>query len=66
MYAAVARRGPKGIDFAGRMTLSFGLVAALWLVSALLQSGSGAQIGLWCAALVLDVLTPVLVRPPQP
>ncbi|WP_405214480.1 low temperature requirement protein A [Deinococcus sp. SM5_A1] len=62
LYVAVARRGPAVAAFAGRMALAFGTAAALWLVSAAWPGGSAAQIGLWCAALLLDVLTPVFIR----
>lgn len=62
LYAAVARRGPGAAAFAGRMALAFGAAAALWLGSAAWPGGSGVQIGLWCAALALDVLTPVVIR----
>ncbi|GGM01681.1 low temperature requirement protein A [Deinococcus aerophilus] len=65
MYWAVWRRGGEGAAFAGRMVLAFGAAAGLWLVSALLEGGSAAQIGLWCAALLIDVLTPVLSLPHQ-
>ncbi|CAM3621011.1 low temperature requirement protein A [Deinococcus frigens] len=62
LYVAVARRGPAVAAFAGRMSLAFGAAAALWLLSAALPGGSAVQIGLWCAALLLDVLTPVVIR----
>ncbi|WP_317639435.1 low temperature requirement protein A [Deinococcus arenicola] len=62
LYVTVSRHGPAAAAFAGRMALSFGTAAALWLLSALLPGGSAAQLGLWCAALTLDVLTPVFIR----
>ncbi|GGL68403.1 hypothetical protein GCM10010840_03080 [Deinococcus aerolatus] len=62
LYVAVARRGQDVAAFAGRMALAFGAAAALWLVSAAFPGGSAAQIGLWCAALLLDVLAPVVTR----
>lgn len=62
LYLTVARRRPAGAAFAGRMALSFGAAAALWLGSAAWPGDSAAQLGLWCAALLLDVLTPVVIR----
>lgn len=62
LYVTVSRRGPAAAAFAGRMVLAFGTAAALWLLSALWPGGSAVQIGLWCAALLLDVLTPVFIR----
>lgn len=62
MYLSIARRGTHSAPFARRMALSFVAAAALWLASAAWPGGSGVQIGLWCAALLLDVLTPLLVR----
>jgi low temperature requirement protein LtrA len=62
LYLIVARRSPAGAPFAGRMALSFGTAAALWVGSAAWPGGSAGQIGLWCAALLVDVLTPVLIR----
>ncbi|WP_034413110.1 low temperature requirement protein A [Deinococcus marmoris] len=62
LYLMVSRRSPGAAAFAGRMALSFGTAAALWLVSAAWPGGSAVQIGLWCVALALDVLTPVFIR----
>ncbi len=58
----ITRRAPETVAFSRRIALVSGVAAALWALSAFLPGGSAWQVGLWCFALLIDVVTPVLVR----
>lgn len=53
---------PADVTFSRRTSVVVGTAGLLWLGSALLPSGSGAQLAVWGAALLLDVLHPLLGR----
>ena len=61
-YLLVSRSRPEAAAFALRVSQSFGGAALLWLGSAALPAGSSAQVGLWCAALALEIAAPIFAR----
>ncbi|PNY82296.1 low temperature requirement protein A [Deinococcus koreensis] len=61
-YLLVSRARPEAAAFAQRVAQTFGGAALLWLGSALLPAGSAAQLLIWCAALALEIVAPILAR----
>ncbi|GBF04226.1 hypothetical protein DAERI_010398 [Deinococcus aerius] len=60
MYLVTLRRDPDAAVFARPTAAGYGLGALIWLGSAGL--GGTAQLALWCLALGVDLLTPLLIR----
>ncbi|MFC4427587.1 low temperature requirement protein A [Deinococcus navajonensis] len=62
MDLAIGQELPGGAPFARRTGLAVLVVALAWLISVWLPPGSTVQIGVWCAALLVDLLIPVVVQ----
>ncbi|ACO45812.1 low temperature requirement protein A [Deinococcus deserti] len=62
MHFALAREVPGGAPFAQQSSAPLALAAGVWLISAWLPGGSTLQILLWCAALLADMIIPVVIQ----
>lgn len=62
LHLWVGRVSPEMRGFALRLGSATGLSALVWCASALLPWGGGAQLLAWSLALLLEILTPILVR----
>ena len=63
LYVFAAADQPQNARFARRMAGALFGVSVLWLGSAALPGGGGAQVAVWCVALGVDLLLPTFLRP---